>query len=97
MNHKIFNPLIKSMPMTGISPQHSSYMVGNQKNEQHSQLINLNGGATRRQVRNLRKGGNSPPHKYKKNNSTRLRLKKTKQNKRKQLKNKKKTKNKKIY
>ena len=84
MNHKIFNPLIKSMPMTGISPQHSSYMVGNQKNEQHSQLINLNGGATRRQVRNSRKRGKSPACKYNKNNSTRTRLKKTKQNKTKQ-------------
>jgi hypothetical protein len=69
------------MPMSGISPQHSSYMMGNQKNEQHSQLINLNGGATRRQVMNSRKGGKKIAYKYKK--STR-----TKQNK----KNKKKTK-----
>lgn len=101
MNHKIFYPLIKSMPMSGISPQHSSYMLANQQNERHSQLINLNGGATRRKMRKLRKGGNPPDRKYKTNNSTRTRLKKTKQKKtktqNKQLKNKKKTKNKKIY
>lgn len=42
MNHKILYPLIKSMP--GHTPQHSSYMLANQKNEQHSQLINLKGG-----------------------------------------------------
>jgi hypothetical protein len=42
MNHKILYPLIKSMP--GNTPQHSSYMLANQKNEQHSQLINLKGG-----------------------------------------------------
>ena len=42
MNDKILYPLIQSMP--GHSPQHSSYMLANQKNEQHSQLINLKGG-----------------------------------------------------
>lgn len=81
MNQQIIYPLIKSMPMSGISPQHSSYMMGNQKNEQHSQLINLNGGATHQKMRKSRKRGKSRARKYKKNNSTRTRLKK--QNKRK--------------
>lgn len=43
MNDNILYPLIKSMP--GATPQNSSYMLANQKNDQHSRLINLKGGA----------------------------------------------------
>lgn len=42
MTLPIVYPLIKSMP--GQTPQHSSYMLANQKNDQQSQLINLKGG-----------------------------------------------------